>query len=250
MTRSCTPHASILVLGGRSEIGLAIARRFAREDACVILAARTIDGFEQIADDIGDITAGPVVLHRFDVLDIERHEAFLDALGELPEIVVCAVGLNGRQADLAADLAGARRVMETNYLAPALLIGEIANRMEARNHGTIIGLSSVAGDRGRASNYIYGSAKAGFTAFLSGLRARLSRTAVRVITVKPGFVATRMMAGMNPPRLLTAEPEEVAEAAFKAYQGRRDVIYVRPIWRPIMMLIRLLPEFAFRKLRV
>lgn len=250
MTSSRNPPSSILILGGRSAIGLAIARRFAREGATVTLAARTIDALEQTADDIGDITAGSVVLHRFDVLDIERHLAFLDALGELPEIVVCAVGLNGRQVDLAADPKAAMRVMETNYLAPALLIGAIAERMEARNRGTIIGLSSVAGDRGRASNYIYGSAKAGFTAFLSGLRARLSRTAVRVITVKPGFVATRMTAGMDLPRLLTAQPDEVADHVFKAYQGRRNVVYVRPIWRLIMMLIRLLPEPVFQKLRL
>jgi hypothetical protein len=140
--------------------------------------------------------------------------------------------------------------METNYLAPALLLAEIANRMQARNRGTIVALSSVAGDRGRASNYTYGSAKAGFTAFLSGLRARLFGTAVRVITVKPGYVATRMTASMNTPRILTAQAEEVATAVLKACRRRRDVIYVRTIWRPIMALVRLLPETAFKRMRV
>lgn len=241
------PRLSILILGGRSEIGLAIARRFSKAGASVVLAARAIEGLEQSVE---DIRTTPVVLHRFDVLEIDQHKAFLDALGELPEVVVCAVGLNGRQVDLCVDAVTARRVMETNYLAPSLLLEEIASRMEARNRGTIIGLSSVAGDRGRASNYTYGSAKAGFTAYLSGLRGRLSRTSVRVITVKPGFVATRMTAGMDLPCVLTAAPEEVADATFRAFRTRRSVIYVRPIWQPIMMSIRLIPESIFRKLRI
>jgi short-subunit dehydrogenase len=236
-----------MILGGRSEIGLAIARRFSKEGTSVVLAARTIEGLEQSAE---DIPTTPLVLHRFDVLAIDQHKAFLDALGELPEVVVCAVGLYGKQVELSADAVVARRVMETNYLAPSLLLEEIAGRMEARNHGTIIGLSSVAGDRGRASNYTYGSAKAGFTGFLSGLRARLSRTAVQVITVKPGFVATRMTAGMKLPRILTAAPEGVADATFRAFRKKRNVIYVRPIWRLLMILIRLLPEPIFQKLRI
>jgi len=241
---------SILIIGGCSEIGAAVARQFGRAGSRIVLAVRSTEGLDQIADELRIVTPHSVEVHRLDVLDIERHEAFLDALGELPEIVLCAVGLNGQQGALALDPLAAKRVMEINYVAPALLIGAIANRMEVRNSGTIIGISSVAGDRGRASNYIYGSAKAGFTAFLSGLRARLSRTAIRVITVKPGFVRTRMTAGMEMPSILTAEPEEVAEAVWRAVRKRRSVIYVRPIWRVIATIIRLLPEPIFKKLRV
>jgi short-subunit dehydrogenase len=111
-------------------------------------------------------------------------------------------------------------------------------------------VSSVAGDRGRASNFIYGSAKAGFTAFLSGLRARLSRKNVHVITVKPGFVDTRMTAGMNLPPLLTAQPDEVAAAVLKAHAKGANVIYVGRIWRFIMLVIRLLPEPIFKRLSI
>jgi decaprenylphospho-beta-D-erythro-pentofuranosid-2-ulose 2-reductase len=160
---------SVLILGGSSEIGVAIAHRFADQAVRVVLASR-LPG-----PAIEAIPPERATWHRFDVLNVEAHAAFLDAIGELPDVVVCAIGLGGKQVELAAHPAAARRVMETNYLAPALLIGEIASRMEARNRGTIVGISSVAGDRGRASNYIYGSAKAGFTEFLSALAQQRPR---------------------------------------------------------------------------
>ena len=120
----------------------------------------------------------------------------------------------------------------------------------ARRSGTIIGISSVAGDRGRATNYIYGSAKAGFTAYLSGLRNRLAGQGVHVATISPGFIATRMTAGMDLPEKLTASPEEVAEAILAAQEKRRDVVYVRPIWRLVMMVIRSIPEPVFKRLKI
>ena len=163
---------------------------------------------------------------------------------------MCAVGLLGDQAISEKDAASARLVMDTNYVAPALLLGEIANRMEQRGSGTIVGISSVAGERGRASNYVYGSAKAAFTAFLSGLRARLARRGVKVITIKPGFVATRMTAGMKLPAILTAQPEEVADSVGRAIRHHRDVVYVRRIWTVIMALIRALPEPLAKRLSI
>ena len=158
------------------------------------------------------------------------------------------MGLLGEQSSSSENMAIADTVMLTNYVAPALFLGEVANRMEKRGSGTIIGISSVAGDRGRGSNYTYGSAKAGFTAFLSGLRNRLAKHGVHVATVKPGFVDTRMTAGMKLPPLLTAKPEEVGRAVFAAEQKRRDSIYVRPIWQIVMLIIRLIPERIFKKL--
>jgi hypothetical protein len=113
----------------------------------------------------------------------------------------------------------------------------------------IVGISSVAGDRGRGSNYVYGAAKAGFTAFLSGLRNRLSPLGVRVVTVKPGFVRTRMTEGMKLPPVLTAEADEVGRAIFKAERGG-DVLYVRPVWRGVMAIIRAIPEPVFKRLKL
>jgi short-subunit dehydrogenase len=165
-------------------------------------------------------------------------------------VVVCAVGLLGDQKAAETDAALAETVIRTNYLAPALLLGEFANRMEARGSGAIIGISSVAGDRGRASNYMYGAAKAGFTAFLSGLRNRLASKGVNVVTVKPGFVATRMTAGMNLPKLLTAQPAEVAATIERGITRGATIIYAYPIWRFIMLAIAHIPEFMFKKMKL
>jgi short-subunit dehydrogenase len=130
------------------------------------------------------------------------------------------------------------------------MLNEAALRMERRGNGCIIAISSVAGERGRASNYVYGSAKAGLTAFLSGLRNRLARKGVSVMTVKPGFIATKMTDGMNLPPWLTAQPDEVAAAIYRAHRSGRDILYVRPIWRPIMAVIRYIPEVLFKRLSI
>lgn len=238
----------MLVLGATSDIGLAIAHRCAEGGAALILAARAPDRLAADAQDLRLRYRVAVDVVEFDILSGEP-VAWIDRLPSLPGTVVCVVGLLGDQDVSARDAAAAERVMATNYVAPALLLGEFANRMEARGSGVIVGVSSVAGDRGRASNYVYGGAKAGFTAFLSGLRARLSRTPVRVVTLKPGFVATKMTAGLTLPPLLTAQPREVAEATWKAVQGGGDVIYVRPLWRLIMTIIALMPEPVFKKMR-
>ncbi|MDX7952828.1 SDR family oxidoreductase [Lichenihabitans sp. Uapishka_5] len=243
-----TTLSPVLVLGATSDIGMAVAHRCAESGADLILAARASERLEGDAQDLRLRHRIAVDVVEFDIL-ADVPGAWIDRLPRLPEAVVCVVGLLGDQAASTRDGAAAERVMTTNYVAPALLLGEFANRMEARGSGVIVGVSSVAGDRGRASNYVYGGAKAGFTAFLSGLRARLSRTPVRVVTLKPGFVATKMTAGMTLPPLLTAQPREVAEATWKALQGGRDVIYVRPVWRLIMSIIAMVPEPIFKKMR-
>ena len=241
---------SVLILGARSEIALAIARSFAQAGADLILAARSVSRLEADAQDIRSRYRAQVRLAEFDVLAINRHSSFLDDLGPLPNAAVCAIGLLGDQAISETDAISARLVMETNYVAPALFLGEVANRMEKRGKGTIVGISSVSGERGRAANYVYGSAKAGFTAFLSGLRARLSKRGVRVITLKPGFVATRMTARMKLPKALTAQPAEVATSLVQAIRHHRDVVYVRRIWAIIMALIRVLPEPLAKRLQI
>jgi short-subunit dehydrogenase len=191
-----------------------------------------------------------VSLHEFDALATDKHEAFVAGLPELPRIAVCAVGLMGQQAENESDVAAAACVMRSNFEGPASILALLANRFEERGSGSIVGISSVAGDRGRATNYVYGSAKAGFTAFLSGLRNRLAKRGVHVVTVLPGFVATQMTEGMNLPAKLTAEPNEVADAIARAVERRKDVIYVRPIWRLIMLIIRNIPERMFKGMKI
>lgn len=245
-----TARKTALVLGATSDIGRAIARHLAAQGYGLRLAARDAEQLAREAEDIAIRHQVPVSRHVFDVLAPETFADLFDGLESLPELAVCTVGLLIEQSETVIDMAAAERVMTTNYLGPARLLAELANRFEARGSGTIVGISSVAGDRGRGSNYVYGSAKAGFTAFLSGLRNRLAERGVHVVTVKPGFVYTRMTESRDVPARLTASTQEVAEAVWRAVERRRDVIYVRPAWRLIMSVIVLIPEAIFKKLKI
>ncbi|MEO1963822.1 SDR family oxidoreductase [Hyphomonas sp.] len=241
---------TVLVLGGRSDIGRAIAHGFAADGYAVALAARNAANLETDKSDISLRHNVSVSLHEFDVLDTAKMEAFIDSLGVLPDVVVSVVGLMGEQAENEKDTDLSARVMRSNYEGPALLLGLFANRFEERGSGTLVGVSSVAGDRGRATNYIYGSAKAGFTAFLSGLRNRLARKGVHVVTVKPGFVRTQMTEGMKLPGPITADPEEVAQATVKAVRKGKNTVYTKPVWALIMLIITHIPEAIFKKMSI
>lgn len=242
----------VLIIGGASDIARATAVALARAGHPIYLTAR--DGVSRLADDVADLRLRFSIEAEawdLDILETDKFEPFLDALPVRPGVVVCVVGLLGDQDAARHSPKQADAIMRTNYVAPALLLGIIADRMEAADGGTIVGISSVAGDRGRGSNYVYGSAKAGFSEFLSGLRNRLAPGGkVHVSTVKPGFVATKMTAGMDLPGALTAQPDEVANAIVRAVDKSRDVVYVRPIWRLIMTVIKFIPEFIFKKLKL
>ena len=243
MTRKVT------ILGARSDIAMACAHQFAKAGDQVTLCARRAETLEADARDIELRYGGSVALREFDALAVDGHEGFVAAT-DLPDVVICAVGVLGDQTADERDMASALTVLRSNYEGPALVLAAYANAMEDRGAGVIVGISSVAGDRGRATNYIYGSAKAGFTAFLSGLRNRLARSGVHVVTVKPGFVATRMTQHLDLPEKLTAKPAEVSQAVLKAVERRQDVIYVRGLWRVVMGIIRAIPERVFKKLSI
>jgi decaprenylphospho-beta-D-erythro-pentofuranosid-2-ulose 2-reductase len=240
----------LLVLGGTSDIGRATALAFAREGWTVQLAGRDRDALHREAQDISARAGALVSVHLFDVLCTDTFAAFITTLPALPDTVISVVGLLGDQDLGQIDVDHATIVMRSNYEGPALLLGLFADRFLTRGHGTIVGVSSVAGDRGRASNYLYGSAKAGFTAFLSGLRNRCARSAVHVVTIKPGFVHTKMTQGLKLPNALTAGPQEVAAAIWSAVENKRQIIYTRPVWLIIMSIIRLIPERVFMKMRL
>lgn len=246
-----TSSQTLLLVGGTSDIGRATALCYAKAGWRVFLAARKDEEARRNAEDIAARTGSEVTTHKLDVLETENFEAFVDGLPQLPDTVVCVVGELGDQARGQRDLAHATLLLRTNFEGPALLLGFLAERFLERGSGTIVGVSSVAGDRGRGSNYLYGAAKAGFSAFLSGLRNRLAPAGLRVLTVKPGFVRTQMTAGMKLPPVLTAEAEEVGRAIFTAAEkGGSDVIYVRRIWQPVMMVIGSIPERIFKRLRL
>jgi NAD(P)-dependent dehydrogenase (short-subunit alcohol dehydrogenase family) len=240
---------TLLILGASSDMGRSAALRFAAAGWSLQLAGRDEQALARDAADLAARHQVSVTTHRLDILDTPSFGAFLDSLPLLPDAVVSVIGLLGDVSVSATDPQDAMRVMRSNYEGPALLLGELGERMRKRGSGTLIGISSVAGDRGRASNYVYGSAKAGFTAFLSGLRNRLDRHGVRVVTILPGFVRTRMTADMKLPPLITGTADEVGNAIFEAATGQGgDVRYVRKVWWLIMTIIRNIPERIFKRL--
>lgn len=238
----------VLILGARSDVGLACAHAFAAAGHPIQLAARNTSSLEEDRADIGLRHSVEVTLHEVDALDLDAHGAFCDGLPALPQIALCAIGTMGTQEENERDIRAATTVLRSNFEGPASLLAHLANRMEDRGSGTIIGISSVAGERGRATNYVYGSAKAGFTAFLSGLRNRLAGKGVHVMTVLPGFMATKMTEGMDLPAPLTAQPDEVAGKILRAAEREKDILYVRGIWRLIMLIIRNIPERIFKRM--
>lgn len=238
----------ILILGAKSDIAKAVAHEFAQSGFNIYLAARNHQELENDAMDLEirhQIKAKAV---EFNALDYNGHQDFYSGLPEKPFGVICAVGYLGDQKFSEQRFDETVKIINTNYTGCVSILNIIANDFEKKQLGFIIGISSVAGDRGRQSNYIYGSAKAGLSAYLSGLRNRLSKSNVQVITVKPGFVHTQMTEGMNLPPLLTAESKEVAEDIYNNWRHKKDVVYTRWFWRWIMIVIKSIPERIFKKL--
>jgi decaprenylphospho-beta-D-erythro-pentofuranosid-2-ulose 2-reductase len=241
---------SILIIGAKSEIAAAVAYKFAANNFNIILASRDLSGLNNLQQDLSIKFNIDVKLCILDILDAEYFSKFIDNLDVLPDIVICAVGLLGDQIISQSDQWQGSLVLRTNFEGPALFLGMIANQFTNRGHGTIIGISSVAGERGRQSNYFYGSAKAGLTSYLSGLRNRLADQNVHVITIIPGYVNTKMIDGMSLPKFLISQPDELAKKIYDGVQKNKDVIYSSFKWHAIMSLIKLIPERAFKKLKL
>ena len=241
---------TVLIIGARSDIAISVAHCFAKEGYDIQLAARNKSSLDADKSDIELRYQVRVSLYNFDALDIDSHEHFVSSLPKLPIVAICAVGYMGVQTKNERDLLAAVNVMRSNFEGPASILSVLANHFEQRGSGTLVGISSVAGERGRAKNYVYGSAKAGFSAFLSGLRNRLAKKGVHVITVLPGFVATKMTKEISLPSKLTAKPDEVAIAILNAVKKKHNIIYVKKIWLLIMKLIRSIPEQFFKKMKL
>lgn len=239
--------ATVLILGAASDIGFAIARSFAKSGSNIQLAARKP---EQLGPSRSDLEIRYQVrcsVHFFDALKFDTHEAFYRSLDPQPDVVVYVIGYMKENEKAVSDWSETLRTIHTNYTGAVSILNIVAADYEAKKSGTIVGISSVAGLRGRQSNYIYGSAKAAFTAYLSGLRNRLYHSGVHVVTVLPGFVHTKMTEGLKLPALLTAAPEEVGEAVVRAVKSKKNILYVRWFWRWIMLVITSLPEGIFKK---
>ena len=240
----------VLIIGAKSDIAKEVAREYAKNGYDLYLAGRNIDEMKDFENDIKIRSKADVKLKEFDITNFESHEQFYNSLEPKPLGVIVAAGYMAEQKECENDFTKTLNTINVNFTGAVSILNIISNDMEKNKNGFIVGISSVAGDRGRKANYIYGSSKAAFSSYLSGLRNRLFESKVQVLTVKPGFVATKMTAGLDLPVKLTAQPEEVAKDIFVAQQKGKDVLYTKGIWRLIMLIIKHIPEFIFKKLSI
>ncbi|MCT7466710.1 SDR family oxidoreductase [Aliarcobacter cryaerophilus] len=236
----------ILIIGAKSDIAKEVARVYAKNGYDLYLASRQSEDLKDLANDIKIRSNVEVVLKEFDIAKFETHSDFYNSLEPKPFGVIVVAGYMAEQKECENDFTKTLNTINVNFTGAVSILNIIANDMEKNKNGFIVGVSSVAGDRGRKANYIYGSSKAAFSAYLSGLRNRLFESKVQVLTVKPGFVATKMTAGLDLPAKLTAQPEDVAKDIFVAQQKGKDILYTKSIWRVIMMIIKLIPEWKFK----
>ncbi len=244
---------NILILGANSGMAKALIRRLAGPDSRLILASRNLVELRRTAADAAVRGQGPQPLViGFDALRLEIHSRFVQDLMRrvrtLDEVYVFFGALHP-QAEAQKDFQLAQEMLTANYVGAVSVLERLAPHLERRKQGLIVGVSSVAGDRGRQSNYFYGSAKAGFSTYLQGLRNRLAKSGVRVLTVKPGFVDTPMTRHLKK-GLLFASPETIARGLIKAVRQKRNVVYLPGYWRWIMLVVRSVPEFIFKKMKL
>lgn len=240
----------VLILGGASDIGFAIANAFARNDYGVILCGRNKETLERNVNDIRVKYLTEARHAYFDATDFDSHKLFWESFDKKPIVTVCAFGYLGDHDKALNDTRETLDILHVNFTGAVSILTLIANHYAHTKSGTIIGVSSVAGDRGRQSNFIYGSAKAGFTVYMEGLRNYLFHENAHVMTVIPGFVATKMTEHLDLNKRITATPDEVADAVFKGFRKKKNVLYVKWFWRYIMLIIKLIPEGMFKKMRM
>jgi short-subunit dehydrogenase len=242
----------VLILGATSAIARETAKLLAGDGDRLFLVALEPDRLETVAADLQVRGGQPVGSLVADLDDFSRHDQILAeatrALDGL-DVVLVAYGVLGDQERCEASYDEAERVLRTNLLGPISLLTRAAARFEARGAGTLVAIGSVAGDRGRQSNYVYGASKGGLDVFLAGLRNRLCSRGVRVITIKPGMVDTPMTAHMEKGLLFSA-PETIGRGIHRAIERGRDVVYLPWYWRFIMLVIRLIPEPIFKRMRL
>jgi decaprenylphospho-beta-D-erythro-pentofuranosid-2-ulose 2-reductase len=242
---------SVLVLGGTSDIALAIARKVvSRRGARVVLAARKPVACEPAAAELKQAGASEVHCVPFDATDFGTHEIFVrsifDRFGDF-DLVLVAFGVLGDQTRAEHDRTAALDIVQTNYAGTVSVTVPLVERLRTQGHGTLVLLSSVAGERVRRANFVYGSSKAGVDGYYQGLAASLASSGVRVMIVRPGFVHSKMTAGMKAAPL-SVTPEAVADAVVRGIARGREIVWVPPAMRYVMMVLRHLPTAVFRRL--
>ena len=239
-----------LIIGASSDMAVAMSDLLASRGWNLILAGRNIKDIRDQCSDLGirhKILAEALSL---DLMDAKRTRKQIESLDGVPELTVCFAGIMLNEDDARSNYETADKILTTNFNGVVQAINPIGELLKSEGQGTIAVVSSVAGDRGRQSNYHYGAAKAGLTAYLSGLRNYLFPFGVHVLTVKPGFVRTSMTEGMDLPGPITASAQKVAADIWKAIRKKKNSIYTLWMWKYIMTIICNIPEFVFKRLKL
>ncbi len=246
-------NQNILIIGATSAIAEAVARRYAEQGACLFFVARNIDKLQVISSDLSARGAKEVRIFVMDANDSELLPIMLkeawQAFGSI-DVALIAHGTLPDQQRSELEIPYAISEFRTNGESAIMCIAAIAQRFESQNSGVIAVIGSVAGDRGRSSNYLYAAAKSAIETYASGLRAKLFKKGVHVLVIKPGFVATPMTADLNLPEKLTVTPDSVAKDIHRAIIKRKDVLYTPWFWNWIMLIIRWLPSSIFNRMKL
>jgi decaprenylphospho-beta-D-erythro-pentofuranosid-2-ulose 2-reductase len=243
---------NMLIVGATSAIAHETAKFFAKDGAAFFLVGRNSEKLQMIADDLKVRGAQCVEMYVLDVTDLDRHQemiqAAVDGLGGIDTALI-AHGTLGDQQLCQQSVAKTMEEFTSNCTSVISLATLLANYFEQQRRGCLAVISSVAGDRGRQSNYVYGSAKGAVTLFLQGLRGRLHKSGVSVVTVKPGMVDTPMTASLKKGLLFTS-PRAVGQGTYEAIKKGKEVVYLPWFWRAIMLVVRSIPERVFKRLSI
>lgn len=243
----------VLIVGATSAIASACARIWAEEGSQFFLVGRNSEKLEQCAADLTARGATAINVHCMDATDLAAHVAMLESCTLAMRQIDVALIAHGTLPDQKAceqDVGTALAELANNSTSVIALLTLLANQFENQRCGTLAVISSVAGDRGRPSNYLYGAAKAAVSTFCEGLRARMFKVGVHIATIKPGFVDTPMTQGLEFPTLLVAKPERVAKLIVDGIESKKNIIYAPGFWRFIMLVIRCLPVFVLKRINI
>ncbi len=242
---------TILILGAKSEMAKATAEEYAKNGYNLILAGRSVENnLKDFHYGIKENYNTHVSLLEFDILDFDSHKQFFESLEDTPNGVICFIGLLGVQITSEIDFDHAKQIIDSNFTGIVSILNIFAKYFEERKDGFIIAVASVAGEKGRKSNYTYGASKSALITYLSGLRNRLYINNVNVMTIIPGYVKTKMIKDIDTPSLLTSTPEAIGKIIYKNHKKGKDIVYAPRYWRYIMWILSIIPERIFKKLSV
>ncbi|MFL2534280.1 MAG: SDR family NAD(P)-dependent oxidoreductase [Alphaproteobacteria bacterium] len=235
-------NKNVLILGANSDVGICLIKSLYNYECNLFLASRNIENLKKITTN-DNFNLDKINFIHLDVLSEASISSLFESNIEIPDIIISCIGyLNDKNSNLS-------KILQTNFEGPVTIINKYVERFALRGYGTIVGVSSIAGERGRAKNYLYSSAKSGFTSYLSGLRSKYNHKNINVITVIPGFIDTKMTRDLNLNKLITSSPELVADKILKAIIKGKKIEYISFFWLFVSVILKNLPDFIIRNIK-